>query len=78
MTARPGPRLKNVTLFQPLALQLFDSALTSTPVPQQIAVDILDVGVDRGPAGDTAGGHVGVGLGVDILKTFPGHTGAEL
>lgn len=54
------------------------SILTSTPVPQQVAVDILDVGVDGGPTGDTAGGHVGVCLWVDILEAFPGNTRAEL
>jgi len=38
----------------------------------------MDVGVDGGPAGDTAGGHVRVGLRVNILEALPGHTGAEL
>lgn len=64
--------------FSALALNLFDPALTSTPVTQQVAVDILDVGVNGGPAGDTAGGHIGVRLRVDILEALPGNTGAEL
>lgn len=38
----------------------------------------MDVGVDGGTAGDTARGHVGVILWVDILKALPWHTGAEL
>lgn len=42
-------------------------ALTSTPVPQQVAVDILDVGVDGGSTGDAAWSHVGVSLRVYVL-----------
>lgn len=61
-----------------LALNPFDPALTSTPISQQVAVDILDVGVDSGPTRDTAGGHVRVSLGVDILEALPRHTRAEL
>lgn len=38
----------------------------------------MDVGVDGGTAGDAARGHVGVILRVDVLKTLPWHTGAEL
>lgn len=52
--------------------------LTSTSVPQQVAVNILYGGVDGGPTGHTTRGHVRVCLRVDILETFPGHTGAEL
>lgn len=52
--------------------------LTSASVPQQVAVNILDGGVDGGPTGHTTRGHVRVCLRVDILETFPGHTGAEL
>lgn len=52
--------------------------LTSTPVPQQVAVDILDVSVDGGPTGDAARGHVGVGLRVDILEALPGNARAKL
>lgn len=51
---------------------------TSTPVPQQVAVDILDVGVDGGSTGDAAWSHVGVGLGVYILKALPGYTRTKL
>lgn len=54
------------------------SNLTSTSVPQQVAVNILYGGVDSGPTGHTTGGHIRVCLRVDILETFPGHTGAEL
>lgn len=67
--------MQSKTLF---SLNYFDLVLTSTPVPQQVAVDILDVGVDGGPTGDTARGHVGVSLRVNILEALPGHTGAEL
>lgn len=52
--------------------------LTSASVPQQVAVHILDGGVDGGPAGHTTRGHIRVRLRVDVLETFPGHTGAEL
>lgn len=38
----------------------------------------MDVGVDGGTAGDAARGHVGVILWVDVLKTLPGDTWAEL
>lgn len=59
-------------------MKRLEPALTSTPVPHQVAVDILDVGVDGGPAGDAAGGHIRVGLRVNILEAFPRHTRAEL
>lgn len=52
--------------------------LTSASVPQQVAVNILDGGVDGGPTGHTTRGHIRVCLRVDVLETFPGHTGAEL
>lgn len=52
--------------------------LTSAPVPQQVAVDILDVGVDGGSTGDTAGGYVGVSFRVDILEALPGYTRTKL
>jgi len=54
------------------------SALTSTPVAHQVAVNVLDVGVDGGPVGDAARGHVGVRLRVDVLEALPRHPGAEL
>lgn len=38
----------------------------------------MDVGVDGGTAGNTARGHVGVILGVNVLKALPWHTWAEL
>lgn len=38
----------------------------------------MDVGVDGGTAGDAARGHIGVILGVDVLKAFPWHPWAEL
>lgn len=41
-------------------------------------MDVLDVGVDGGAAGDTSWGHVGVVLGVDILQALPRHPRAEL
>lgn len=53
------------------------SAPTSVPVPQEVSVDVVDVGVDGGTAGDAAGGHVGVILWVDVLKALPWHTWAE-
>ena len=52
--------------------------LTSTPVPQQVAVHVLNVGVDGGPIGDATWGHVGVRLGVNVLEALPRHAGAEL
>lgn len=52
--------------------------LTSASVPQQVAVNVLDSGVDGGPTGHTTRGHIRVCLRIDILETFPGHTGAEL
>lgn len=52
--------------------------LTSIPVPQQVSVDIMDVGVDGGAAGDATRGHVGVILRVNVLKALPRHTWAEL
>lgn len=67
-----------VILQQELLLNDLHPILTSTPVPQQVAVDILDVGVDGGPTGDTARGHVGVCLWVNVLEAFPGHTRAKL
>lgn len=51
---------------------------TSIPVTQEVSIDIVDVGVDGGTAGDAARGHVGVILWVDILKALPWHTRAEL
>lgn len=54
------------------------SVHTSIPVSQQVSVDIVDVGVNRGPAGDAARGHVGIIFWVDVLKAFPWHTWAEL
>lgn len=79
-TLRHGTRLvgQGHNLRPVYACALKVSALTSTPVPQQVAVYILDVGVYGGPAGDAARGHVGVGLRVNILETFPGNTRAEL
>lgn len=65
-------------MFSAHASKTFDPVLTSTPVPQQVTIDILDVGVDGGATGDAARSHVGVSLRVDILETLPGHTGAEL
>ncbi|TNN71020.1 hypothetical protein EYF80_018836 [Liparis tanakae] len=43
-----------------------------------VSVDVVDVGVHGGAAGDAARGHVGVILGVDVLKALPRHTWAEL
>lgn len=54
------------------------SVRTSVPVTQQVSVDIVDVGVDGGTAGDAARGHVGIIFWVDVLKAFPWHTWAEL
>lgn len=54
------------------------SRYTSVSVPQQVAVDIMDVCVDGGTAGDATRGHVGVILRVNILKALPWHTWAEL
>lgn len=51
---------------------------TSVPVTQEVSIDIVDVGVDGGTAGDTSRGHVGVILGVDVLKALPRHPRAEL
>lgn len=51
---------------------------TSVPVTQEVSIDIVDVGVDGGTAGDAARGHVGVILWVDVLKALPRHAGAEL
>lgn len=51
---------------------------TSIPVTQQVSVDVVDVGVDGGTAGDTARGHVGVILRVDVLKALPWHAWTEL
>ena len=53
------------------------SVHTSIPVPQQVSVNVMDVGVDGGTAGDAARGHVGVILRVDVLKALPWHTWAE-
>lgn len=52
--------------------------LTSTPVSQQVAVNILNVGVDGGPTGNTPWGHIGVSLRVNILQSFPGHSWTKL
>ena len=51
---------------------------TSVAVPQQVSVDVVDVGVDGGAAGHAARGHVGVGLGVNVLQALPGDSRAEL
>lgn len=51
---------------------------TSVPVPQQVAVDVVDVGVDGGAAGDAARRHVGVVLRVNVLQALPRHARAEL
>lgn len=37
----------------------------------------MDVGVDGGTTGDTARGHVGIILRVDVLKALPWHAWAE-
>lgn len=50
---------------------------TSTPVSEQVAVDVLDVGVNGGSAGHTSWGHIGVSLRVDVLQSFPWHSRAE-
>lgn len=50
---------------------------TSTPVSEQVAVDVLDVGVDGGSAGNASWGHVGVSLRVDVLQALPWYSGAE-
>lgn len=50
---------------------------TSTSVSEQVAVDVLDVGVDGGTAGNTSWGHVGVSLRVDVLQSLPWHSRAE-
>lgn len=63
---------------QPCFSDFRDIVLTSVPVPQQVAVDVMDVGVDGWTTGDTARGHVGVILRVDVLKALPWHTWAEL
>lgn len=52
--------------------------LTSTPVSQQIAVHILNVGIDGGPTGNAPWGHIGVSLRVNILQSFPGHSRTKL
>lgn len=54
------------------------SLRTSVPVPQEVSIDVMDVGVDSWTTRDTARGHVGVILRVDILKALPWHTWAEL
>lgn len=54
------------------------SVYTSVPVSQQVSIDVMDVGVDSGTAGDAARGHVGVILRVDVLKALPWHTWAKL
>lgn len=51
---------------------------TSIPISQQVTIDIVDVGVDSGTAGDTARGHIGVILRVNVLKALPRHPWAEL
>lgn len=51
---------------------------TSIPVSQEVSIDVVDVGIDGGTTGDTARGHVGVILWVDVLKALPWHTWAEL
>lgn len=51
---------------------------TSIPVPQEVSIDVVDVGVDGGTTGDAARGHIGVILWVDVLKALPWHTWAEL
>lgn len=51
---------------------------TSVPVPQEVSIDVVDVGVDGGTAGDAARGHVGVILRVDVLKALPWDAWAEL
>lgn len=79
-----GIKFKNLSLYilclsktrNPFTLSA--PALTSTSVSQQVAVDILDVGVDGGPTWDAAWGHVWISLRVDILETLPGNTRAEL
>lgn len=53
------------------------SVHTSIPVPQQVSVDVMDVGVDGGTTGDAARGHVGIILRVDVLKALPWYTWAE-
>lgn len=53
------------------------SALTSIPVTKEVSIDVMDVGVNGGTAGDAARGHVGIILWVNVLKALPWHTGAE-
>lgn len=57
---------------------LTSPVLTSAPVPEQVAVDILDICVDGGSTGDAAGGHVGVSFRVDILEALPRYTRTKL
>lgn len=74
-TPSAGKSLKLANIWLVFALA---PKLTSTSVPQQVAVDVLDVGVDGWPAGDAAWCHVGVSFRVNILETFPRNTRAEL
>lgn len=49
--------------------------LTSTL--EEVAVDILDGGVDGGPGGDTSRSDVWVILGIYVLKSFPWNSRME-
>lgn len=50
--------------------------LTSTL--KEVAVDVLDGGVDGRPGGDTARSDIRVILGIDVLKSFPWNSRMEL
>ena len=54
---------------------MFVAGPTVVPVPEVVCVTD---GVDGEVVDDTTGGHVGVGLGVDVGVTFPGLPGPEL
>lgn len=56
---------------------VFAFVLTSISVPKEVSIDVMDVGVDGGTTGDTARGHVGIILWVDVLKALPWHAWAE-
>lgn len=53
------------------------AAAVLTRTLEEVAVDVLDGGIDSGPGGDTSRSDIGVVLGVYILKSFPWNSRME-
>lgn len=73
---RPSARLHR-RLDAPAPRQGRAERPSPTSTLEEVAVDILDGGINGGPGGDTSGSDIGVILGIYILKSFPWNSRME-